>query len=70
MGIVKPSRALSSFHTPGEGSSTQWLETAKYPSELEACHALQVRLISPFTPCHSVILCLMVIIYLNQMKKN
>ena len=46
---TNPSRVVSIVHLPGTRSSIQWPVTAKYASELLACHASQVRLTSPLT---------------------
>ena len=49
LSLVKPSKALCNSHMPGCGSLIQCPVTAKYPLVFEACHASQVRLMSPWT---------------------
>jgi|SRR5882762_2823984 len=47
--FVNPSNALFISHTVGVFFSIQWPVTTKYPSELLACHPLQVTMIAPLT---------------------
>ena len=49
LSLVKPSNAFPETHCIGSFSSIQWPVTAKYPSELLACHASHVTLMAPLT---------------------